>query len=256
MRKSGDGKKSIVQKKANVFEIGPKKAEEPVIEAPKEVVEKKQEEPVAPAAPAAPAMDLAALAQQMAAIQALLSGNLVAQPPAPVAGVDMVAVEREGEPEPEPEVVEEPEVEEQVEEQVDDATEQADDESTDSSSEDVPIEIVDPKTPQMVLMCKFYRDIFDNFNWLKKFKDDGRLILTPNQLVAFIALVCDIDRSCIRIQCDMKPRRSYSDGKIYKVVKIGIETEKEIPDLDKVFRTYNISPEYINYSEKLMTIEY
>lgn len=247
MRKSGDGKKSIVQKKANVFEIGPKKpVEEPVvIEAP--VVEKKEEPAPAPA-PVAPAMDITALAQQMAAIQALLSGAV------PIPPVQQPPAEEERAIEPEPEQVEEEAPVEQAEVADDTTDEQADDES--ESSSDAPIEVVDPKTPQMVLMCRFYRDIFDNFNWLKKFKDDGRLILTPNQLVAFIALVCDIDRSCIRIQCDMKPRRRYSDGKIYKVVKIGIETEKEIPDLDTVFRTYNISPEYINYSEKLMTIEY
>ena len=278
MRKSGDGKKSIVQKKANVFEIGPKKAEpEPVVEEKKDVapaVEIKKEEVVPAPAPAAPAMDITALAQQLAAIQALLSGTA----PAPVMnvtmnGVEMVNIEREATEIPaedvEKEAVEAPadaQVEDVAEPVPEDSGEVADgegddktsddDESSESSVDELPIEVVQTDMPHMVLMYKFYRDIFNNFNWMKKFKDDGRLILTPNQLVAFLALVCDIERSCIRIQCDMKPKRIYSDGKIFKVVKIGIETEKELPDLEKVFKNYNISAEYINYSEKLMTIDY
>jgi hypothetical protein len=208
--------------------------------------------------------------QQFAALQQLLAGGGVQVAPAPA----QPPVAARGEEEP----VEPPVAEEQPAEQVDDAEEQpeeddvkedeqpvedageevADDETegSESSSMEVPVEIHDVSEKQMILMYKFYRDIFDNFNWMKKFKDDGKLILTPNQLVAFLSLVCDIDRSAIRIQCDVKPKKRYSDGKIYKVVKIGIETEKELPDLEKVFRSYNVSAEYINYSEKLMSAEY
>ena len=219
-------------------------------------------------------MDVTALAQQLAAIQALLSGVA----PAPVMnvtmnGVEMVNIEREATELP-AEDAEKEAVDVPAEDAATDAAEHApedsgeiadgegddktsdDDESSESSSDELPIEVVQTDMPHMVLMYKFYRDIFNNFNWMKKFKDGGRLILTPNQLVAFLALVCEIERSCIRIQCDMKPRRVYSDGKIYKVVKIGIETEKELPDLEKVFKNYNISAEYINYSEKLMSIDY
>ena len=257
MRKSGDVKKVVVQKKANVFEIGPKKeevVEEPVAEVKEEP---KKVEPV-PAPVAAPVMDMAALMQQMAAIQALLTGGVPVA--APVVARD----------EPAEDVVEEA-VEDAVdvpaeapaevpaEEVVDvkDDDEVADDETEGSESTvEIPVEVHDVCDKQMILMYKFYRDIFDNFNWMRKFKDDGKLILTPNQLVAFLALVCDIDRSAIRIQCDVKPKKRYSDGKIYKVVKIGIETEKELPDLEKVFKSYNISAEYINYSEKLMSVDY
>ena len=256
MRKAGDVKKVVVQKKANVFEIGPKKeevVEEPVVEVKEEP---KKVDP-APAPVAAPAMDMVALMQQMAAIQALLAGGV---PAVPVAARDAPAEVPVEEPvkdvaeEVVEEAVEEPAAEDEA---VKDDDEVADDETDESSTSiEIPVEVHDVCDKQMILMYKIYRDIFDNFNWMKKFKDDGKLILTPNQLVAFLALVCDIDRTAIRIQCDVKPKKRYSDGKIYKVVKIGIETEKELPDLEKVFKSYNVSAEYINYSEKLMSVDY
>ena len=241
MRKTGDGRKYVVQKKASVFEVGPKKVEpEPIVQEEVKVAE----EPVQAAPAAAPVMDITQIAAQLAALQALLAGGVA---PAPV---ERAPVE---EPVVEEEEQDEPAVEELVEDK-EEVEEQADE--SESESTEAPIEVVCTETPQMVLMYKFYKDIFDNFNWMRKFKDDGRLILTPNQLVAFLSLVCGIDRNAIRIQCDVKPKRRYSDGKIYKVVKIGIECDKELPDLDKVFKSYNISAEYVNYSEKLMSVEY
>ena len=107
---------------------------------------------------------------------------------------------------------------------------------------------------------KVYHDIFTYYNRINKFKDyRGKLILTPFQLSALISSLIGIDESNISINCEPRTVKKYSTGKIYKINSI-----KVFPELTKNQQTllniltneFDISLEYINASETMMTIHY
>lgn len=119
------------------------------------------------------------------------------------------------------------------------------------------IEVVALSKPEVELMYKIYRDIFDNYNQMKKFKDEGKLILSPNQLSALIASVYQVPANCVRILCECKHVKKYSDGKIFRIHKVVVETEEIKGEASlSVLREFNVSTRFINFSPRLMALEY
>ena len=107
---------------------------------------------------------------------------------------------------------------------------------------------------------KVYHDIFTYYNRINKFKDyRGKLILTPFQLSALISSLIGIDESNISINCEPRTVKKYSTGKIYKInsIKLFPElTKKQQTLMNILTNEFDVSLEYINASETMMTIHY
>ena len=110
------------------------------------------------------------------------------------------------------------------------------------------------------ILYKIYRDIIKSYNQLKKFKDvNGKLILTPYQLSALLSVLLNINESDISILCDPKIIKKYSDGKIFKIhsLKILSSNSKNYDKLiNMLTNDFDISIEFVNISDRLMTIRY
>ena len=110
------------------------------------------------------------------------------------------------------------------------------------------------------VLYHIYRDIINSYNQLKKFKDNnGKLILTPYQLSALLAVLLNIDEKDISISCEPKIIKKYSDGKILKIhgLKILSSDSKNYQKLiNMLTNDFDISIEFINISNRLMNIRY